>query len=105
MAERINTEAFHEKVLESEKPVIADFYSDSCVPCKKLSPTLSKVEKAYEGQIKAVKINVLYDGELAESYSLTSTPTLLFFRDGEVKEKLEGAVSQDEIESVIKKLL
>ena len=63
MAERINTEAFHEKVLESEKPVIADFYSDSCVPCKKLSPTLSKVEKAYEGQIKAVKINVLYDGE------------------------------------------
>ena len=45
MAERINTEAFHEKVLESEKPVIADFYSDSCVPCKKLSPTLSKVER------------------------------------------------------------
>ena len=105
MAERINTEAFREKVLESEKPVIADFYSDSCGPCKKLSPTLSKVEKAYEGQIKAVKINVLYDGELAESYGLTSTPTLLFFRDGEVKEKLEGAVSQDKIESVIKKLL
>ena len=48
---------------------------------------------------------MLYDGELAESYGLTSTPTLLFFRDGEVKEKLEGAVSQDEIESVIKKLL
>ena len=76
MAERINTEAFHEKVLESEKPVIADFYSDSCVPCKKLSPTLSKVEKAYEGQIKAVKINVLYDGRELRSHVYTDSAVL-----------------------------
>ena len=105
MAERVNTESFREKVLEADIPVIVDFYSDSCVPCKKLSPVLSKIESEYEGKLTVVKINVLYDGELAESYGLESTPSLLFFSNGEVKGKLVGAVSQEEIETVIGKIL
>mgnify|MGYP002622565132 CR=1 FL=1 len=105
MAERVNTECFREKVLEADIPVIADFYSDSCVPCKKLSPVLSKIEREYEGKLSVVKINVLYDGELAESYGLESTPSLLFFSNGEVKGKLVGAVSQEEIETVIGEIL
>lgn len=65
MAARVNQETFQKEVLEADKLVLADFYSDSCIPCKRLSPVLSELEETYSDVLKVVKINVNFDQALA----------------------------------------
>ena len=67
MALRANGENFDKEVLGSELPVLVDFYSDSCVPCKMLAPVLSQIESEHS-EIKVVKVNVNFDIELAERF-------------------------------------
>ncbi len=74
---------FDVKVLQSELPVIVEFYSDSCIPCKQLSPILGGIEDDYEDQVKVYKVNVNFDAELAEKYQVMASPTILFFKGGE----------------------
>ena len=97
MALRINQDNFEEKVLKSDKPVLLDFYSDTCIPCKRLAGPLGDVEDEYEGKIYVYKINVNYDEKLAEQYQVMSAPTLIFLKDGEEKSRLTGAVGKEEI--------
>lgn len=61
MAKRVNTEEFESEVLQSELPVVVEFYSDSCIPCKQLSPILGGIEDDYEDQLKVVKVNVNFE--------------------------------------------
>lgn len=95
MAERINKSNFEEKVLKSELPVLVDFYSDSCVPCKMLAPILGELEEERGGQLAVYKVNVNFDTELAENYGVMGAPTLVLFSQGEVKGKRTGAVKRD----------
>lgn len=95
MAERINQSNFQEKVLESTGIVLVDFYSDSCVPCKKLAPALGELEDTYEEKLKVYKVNTGFDAELAGEYGVQGTPTLLLFQNGQVAERKVGAMSQD----------
>jgi thioredoxin 1 len=97
MALRINAENFEEKVIHSDKPVLLDFYSDSCIPCKRMAGPLGDVEDEYENQIYVYKVNVNYDGELAEKYNVMSAPTLVFIVDGEEKSRLTGAADKNKI--------
>ena len=90
MAARVGSEDFQGEVLESEIPVLVDFYSDSCVPCKRLSPILGEIEDAYEGKAKVVKVNVNFDGELAEQYEVMASPTVIFFQDGKEVSRIRG---------------
>ena len=83
--------------------VLADFYSDSCVPCKRLSPVLFALEEEYAEKLKIVKININFDSELAEKYEVQAAPTLVFFKNGEEVSRLRGAVKQAEIKEVIEK--
>ncbi|MDD6395740.1 MAG: thioredoxin domain-containing protein, partial [Firmicutes bacterium] len=64
MAERVSLENFEAEVLQADKAVLADFYSDSCVPCKRMSPVLADIEDDYADNLKVVKININFDGEL-----------------------------------------
>ena len=82
MAERVYTDDFASKVLESEVPTIVDFYSDSCITCKKLAPTLCDIEEEYEGKLNVFKVNTNYDTKLVEDYEIKSNPTLILFKDG-----------------------
>ena len=66
MAARISKADFDEKVLKSKLPVIVDFYSDSCVACKKLAPVLGDIEDDYEDKLHVYKVNTNFDGELAD---------------------------------------
>lgn len=102
---RVDAENFSREVLEAQVPVLADFYSESCLPCKRLAAVLPKLEAAYGDRLKIVKINVKYDRELAEEYKVMSTPTLLFFRQGAVTARLSGAVSQVQIQEKLEELL
>ena len=104
MPARVNKENFDAEVLSSEIPVLVDFYSDSCIPCKKIAPVLSKLESEYADRLKIVKLNVTFDEELAVKYNIEATPTLLLLNKGDEVSRLKGAVSKDEIVSLADKI-
>lgn len=97
MAVRVNQDNFKEKVLQSENPVLLDFYSDTCIPCKCMAGLLGDVEEEYKDKINIYKINVNYDANLAEQYQVMSVPTLVFLVNGEEKSRLTGAAGKEEI--------
>lgn len=97
MAERINKDNFEEKVLKSSVPVLVDFYSDSCIPCKMLAPVLGELEEEREGKLAVYKVNVNYDTELAERYAVMGAPTLILFYQGEVQDRRTGAARKAEL--------
>lgn len=105
MAARIYTNDFQEKVLDSAIPSLVDFYSDSCVACKKLAPTLCEVEEDYEGKVNVFKVNTGYDTKLVEDYGIQSNPTLILFKDGLAVDKKVGAKDYDEITDWIDSLI
>lgn len=105
MAARISKEDFEQKVLQSELPVIVDFYSDSCIPCKQLSPILGDIEDDYEDRLKVFKVNVNFDAELAEQYEVLASPTLIFFKDGKEVNRIRGLVKKPELSDHVDALL
>jgi len=85
LATRISSDDFETQVLLSETPVLTEFYSDSCIPCKRMSPLLSQIESQYGDSLKVVKVNINFDAELAKEYGVLSVPTVVFFDKGEVR--------------------
>lgn len=104
MAERITEADFADKVLGSDIPVLTEFYSDSCVPCKMLSPVLSQLETELEGKLRIFKVNVGYEQALAEKYEVQASPTIIFFKDGAEVSRIRGAVRKPEIIAEFEKL-
>ena len=102
MPARISNSEFDTEVLASELPVLADFYSDSCIPCKRMSPILSQLETEYADKIKIVKINTNFEKELVEKYSIQAAPTLILFNKGAEVSRIRGAAKKDEIITLIK---
>ena len=82
MAERIKLSDFEEKVLNSSVPVLVDFYSDSCVPCKRLAPVVGTVEDERAESLSVYKVNINFDADAASEYEVTAAPTLVLFKDG-----------------------
>jgi thioredoxin 1 len=100
----VTEENFDKEVLNSEKPVLVEFYSDSCVPCKRMSPVLAEIEEE-NAEIKVVKLNVNFSAEIAKNYGVLSSPTFLFFKNGEEVSRLKGIVAKDDIEDIIEEVL
>ena len=100
MAQRVNSEEFY-GVLGSHV-LLADFYSDSCIPCKRMSPILAELEEEFT-DVKFVKINAAYEEELTEKYEVMSSPTLIIFVDGKEADRMHGAASKQETESFIRR--
>ena len=97
MAQRIGQTDFEEKVLQEKLPVLVDFYSDSCVPCKQLSPVLGDLEEEYEEKIRVYKVNVNYEEALTAEYQVMGAPTLILFQDGKVMGKRSGFVKKADL--------
>lgn len=97
MAERITSADFDEKVLKADIPVLVDFYSDTCVPCKMLSPVLSQLEGELDGKLRIYKVNVGYERELVDRYEVQASPTMIFFRGGEEVSRLRGMTQKPAI--------
>lgn len=97
MAARISSADFEEKVLKADKPVLVDFYSDTCIPCKRMAGVLGDIEDEYEDTLYLYKVNVNYEEDLTAKYQVMSAPTLIVFENGEEKSRLSGAASKDEI--------
>ena len=86
----INRNNFHAEVINSEKPVLLDFWAPWCGPCRAVVPIVEEIAKE-RSDIKVVKINVDEEQELARQYRIMSIPTLMVMRDGQVVKKASGA--------------
>jgi len=83
-------ENFQKEVLESDIPVVVDFWAVWCGPCKMLAPTLDQVSAEFEGKAKVGKVNVDENQQLAAQYGIMSIPTVMIFKDGKVAEQFIG---------------
>ena len=102
MAEIILTESnFREEVLNSEIPVLVDFWATWCGPCRMLAPTIAKIAEEQEGKIKVGKIDVDEEPELSVKYGIASIPTLMVFKNGEVVNKSIGVIPKAAIEALL----
>lgn len=87
------TEAnFQKEALESDIPVLVDFYADWCSPCKMVAPIITEIANEYVGKFKIGKLNVDVEPSIAEKYRVMSIPTLLFLKNGTVFDTVVGAV-------------
>lgn len=105
MAKRVSEADFRAEVLDGALPVLVEFYSDSCIPCKQLSPILGGLEDDYEDQIKIVKVNVNFDADLAAKYEVAASPTILIFKNGEEVRRVRGLVKRPVLETIVKEIL
>ena len=80
---------------ESPLPIMVDFYADWCGPCQMLTPIIEELAGEYEGKVRIIKVDIDESQEIAQEYAITSIPTILFIRQGEVVDKLAGFQSKD----------
>lgn len=94
----ISSAAFAQEVLQSETPVLVDFFAEWCGPCRMLAPVMQELSEKYAGRVKMVKLNVDHAPELATSYGINSIPALLYFKDGQVKGSSVGFARREDLE-------
>lgn len=93
MEYKFTKQNFEAEVLQSEVPVLVDFYADWCGPCKMMGPVVEKLAEEMSGKVKVGKLNVDDEGSLAQQYRVVSIPTFLIFKNGEVVDTMVGAMS------------
>ncbi|MGE5273277.1 MAG: thioredoxin [Verrucomicrobiota bacterium] len=98
MSTAVTTQTFEQEVLQSEKPVIVDFWAEWCGPCHAVSPVLDKIAEERAGELKLVKINVDEEQELMIRYGVQSIPTIVLFKDGAPAAAVIGAQPKGAIE-------
>ena len=96
---------FKSVVLDSDVPVIVDFWAQWCPPCKMIAPFLEQMSEEYDGKAKICKVNVDENQKLAAQYGIRSIPTLLFVKGGEIKDQIVGALPKDQLTSRLDALL
>ena len=101
----VNDANFDQEVLQSEQPVMVDFWAVWCGPCKAIAPIVDGVAAAYAGKLKVAKVNVDQNGATPSRYGIRGIPALLFFKGGKVADQIVGYVPQDVIEEKVKKLI
>jgi thioredoxin 1 len=101
----VNDATFDQEVLNSEQPVLVDFWAVWCGPCKAIAPTVDAVAAKYAGQLKVTKVNVDENTATPSRYGIRGIPALLFFKGGKIADQVVGYVPQDVIEEKVQKLL
>lgn len=98
---KINSENYEEEVLQSNKPVVIDFYADWCGPCRMMSPIIDEIAEEKADSIKVGKVNVDENQDLAMKYGVMSIPTIVLIKNGKVEKTFVGVRNKKEILEVI----
>jgi thioredoxin 1 len=101
----VTSASFQKEVLESDEPVLVDFWATWCPPCRRLSPKVEELAEEYKGRLKVAKIDSDSNQDLAAKYQIQALPTLLFFKKGQVKGSLVGDHQKSAIAQQIDSLL
>jgi thioredoxin 1 len=96
---------FKAQVLESEQPVLVDFWATWCAPCRAIAPAVEELASQYKGKVKVAKVNIDDNQDTPQQYGIRSIPTLLVFKGGKVVEQIVGAVPKSRLEAAITKAL
>ncbi len=105
MATKFTDDNFQSEVLESDKPVLVDFWAEWCMPCLMLTPIIEELHDAYDDKIKVGKLNVDENRMTASQYDVMSIPTVKLFKDGKVVKEFIGVQPKQVYEDAIKEVL
>jgi len=101
---KVTSENFEEEVLNSDIPVMVDFWAEWCGPCKMLGPLVKEAAEKFQGKVKVCKVNIDDNMDLAQQYKIVSIPTLCFFKDGNVTDKSIGFIDKDRLFELINRV-
>ncbi|MDD2960800.1 MAG: thioredoxin [Muribaculaceae bacterium] len=104
MAFNFNDENSKE-IIESGKPVVIDFWAEWCGPCKRIAPIVDELAAEYDGKLTIGKYNVDEGSDISTEYGIRNIPTILFFKDGELKDRSVGSITKADLEAKIKAIL
>lgn len=97
----VTQESFESTVLKADKPVLVDFWAEWCGPCKMVAPVLDELAEEIGDQVQIAKVNVDDNNELAFQYQVSSIPTMILFKDGEVADRVIGAMPKASIQQFL----
>lgn len=100
-AAQVNSDGFVSEVLEFPGVVIVDFWGPGCAPCRALAPAVDAIAEANEGRAKVVKVNIAESDDVANHYGITTIPTILVFKNGDLIEQFMGVQSKAKLQAVI----
>jgi len=100
----IGDSSFESEVLQSDKPVLVDFWAPWCGPCRAIGPIVEELAKDFSDKVKFTKCNVDENPTTPTKYGIKSIPTLIFFKDGEIQDKVIGIVAKSRLEEMISKI-
>ncbi|NIS72205.1 MAG: thioredoxin [Proteobacteria bacterium] len=101
----VTDQEFEGEILKSETPALVDFWAPWCGPCNVIAPAVEEVAKKFSGKIKVAKMNVDDNRATPGSYGIMSIPTLILFKNGEIVDRITGAVPQSRLEEAVEKVL
>lgn len=105
MAIVVNDANFNEIVIKSNKPVVVDFWAPWCGPCRMISPIIEELAGEYEGKVVIAKCDVDSSSEVPVKFGIRNIPTILFFKNGEMKDKIVGSTTKSSIIAKINTLI
>ncbi len=101
----VTDENFQTEVVDSDLPVLVDFWATWCGPCRMIAPSIEELAREYDGRVKICKVDVDNAQQTAQGFGIRSIPTLLIFKDGKQADQLIGAVPKSAIEDKLKAVL